>query len=146
MVRRISAEETLPLRSAVLRKNKPFEECVLPTDEITGVFHLGYFLDDKLICIGTFFPEDYPEMGTGGFRLRGMATDPGFAGKGFGVALINFAIDELTSVQASYIWCNARSTAVGFYSKLGFEIISEEFEVPGIGPHFNMSRPIGKVS
>ncbi|HEY0177623.1 MAG TPA: GNAT family N-acetyltransferase [Pedobacter sp.] len=138
MIRRISQEETFPLRSAVLRNHKPFRECILPTDGAAGIFHLGCFLEERLICIGTFLPEDYPENGTGGFRLRGMAADPEFAGKGFGAALINFAIDELTSAQASYIWCNARSTAVGFYKRLGFEIISEEFEVPGIGPHFDM--------
>jgi predicted GNAT family N-acyltransferase len=29
---------------------------------------------------------------------------------------------------------------VVFYKKLGFEVISDEFEVPGIGPHFNMIK------
>ncbi|WP_158795200.1 GNAT family N-acetyltransferase [Pedobacter sp. L105] len=144
MIRRISQQETFPLRSAELRNNKPFDQCVLPTDNTEGIYHLGYFLDDQLVCIGTFFPEDYPEQGTGGFRLRGMATLSAFAGKGYGAALINFAIDELTSVQASYIWCNARKAAVGFYSKLGFDIISGEFDVPGIGPHFDMRRQIVK--
>lgn len=140
MIKRISQEETFPLRSAVLRNNKSFEHCVLPTDGAEGIFHLGYFVDDQLVCIGTFFPEDYPENGSGGFRLRGMATHPDFAGKGFGATLINFAIDELTSGQASYIWCNARLAAVGFYKKLNFEVISDEFDVPGIGPHFDMRR------
>jgi ribosomal protein S18 acetylase RimI-like enzyme len=145
MIRRITQQEVFPLRSAVLRNNKPEEECVLPTDGAEGIFHLGYFEEERLICIGTFFPEDYPEKGSRGFRLRGMATDPDFAGKGFGARLINFAINELTSAQASYIWCNARSTAVGFYQKLGFEVISAEFEVPGIGPHFDMRYQIKKL-
>jgi hypothetical protein len=51
----------------------------------------------------------------------------------FGAALINFAINKLTSAQASYIWCSARITAVGFKRKLGFEMISDEFAVPGTG-------------
>lgn len=144
MVKRISQQDTFALRSAVLRNNKPLAECVLPTDGATGIYHLGYFVDDRLISIGTFFPEDYKTEGIGGFRLRGMATHPDFAGKGFGAALIKFAIDELTSAQASYIWCNARKIAVGFYHKLGFEIISDEFDVPGIGPHFDMRYNINK--
>lgn len=144
MIRRISGEETLPLRSVVLRNGKPLEECVFPTDDSAGIFHLGYFLDGQLICIGTFFPEDYPDNGPGGFRLRGMASDPAFAGRGYGAALINFAINELTSMQAAYIWCNARSSAKGFYARLGFEIISEEFDIPGIGPHFDMRYQIKK--
>jgi len=145
MIKRITQADTLALRSAVLRNNKPFTECVLPTDDAAGIFHLGYYEEGQLICIGTFFPEDYPGYGKGGVRLRGMATDPAFAGQGFGARLIKFAINELTSAKASYIWCNARKTAVGFYSKLGFEIVSEEFEVAGIGPHFNMLIRLSKV-
>jgi len=142
MVRTISLEETLPLRSAVLRKGLPLEQCVFPTDNRTGIFHLGCFVEGQLVCIGTFFPEDHPEKGAGGFRLRGMATSPAYAGKGYGAELINFAVNDLSSRNAAYIWCNARSTAVGFYKKSGFEIISEEFEIPGIGPHFNMLYPL----
>jgi len=144
MIKRISQDETFPLRSRVLRKGAPFTECILPTDNVLGTYHLGYFLDDRLVCIGTFFPEDYPELGKGGMRLRGMATDPEFAGRGYGAELINFAIAELKENHAVYIWCNARSTAAGFYKKLGFKMISEEFEIPGVGPHFNMLYSLSK--
>ena len=89
-------------------------------------------------------PEDYKEKGAGGFRLRGMATDPAYAGQGFGAELINFALNELRSVHASYIWCNARKPAVGFYSRLGFEVISEEFDIPGVGPHYDMFSQIAE--
>lgn len=144
MIKKILQEDTLPLRSTVLRNNMPPEECVFPTDSREGTFHLGCFTDEKLVCIGTFMPEDYKEKGSGGFRLRGMATDPAYAGQGFGAELINFAINELRSVHASYIWCNARTVAVGFYSRLGFEVISEEFEIPGVGPHFDMFSQIAE--
>jgi ribosomal protein S18 acetylase RimI-like enzyme len=144
MIKRISQQDTFALRSAVLRNNKPVDQCALPTDGAEGIYHLGYFHEGQLICIGTFFPEDYKNEGSGGFRLRGMATHADFAGKGFGAALIKFAIDELTSAKASYIWCNARQIAVGFYNKLGFKIISEEFDIPGIGPHFDMRYNINK--
>lgn len=138
MVKEITQEETFPLRSAVLRNGAGYDKCVLPTDGAKGIFHLGLYIDEKLVCIGTFFPEDYPDKAAQGMRLRGMATDPAFAGKGFGAELINFAINNLSAANAAYIWCNARAAAVGFYRKLGFGIISEEFDIPGIGPHFDM--------
>ncbi|MDR6784706.1 GNAT superfamily N-acetyltransferase [Pedobacter africanus] len=138
MVKYISAAEVLPLRSLVLRKGAPLDQCVFPADEIAGCFHLGYIAEGGVVSVATFFPEDYPGRGAGGFRLRGMATDPEFSGRGYGAELIKFAINELRSVNASYIWCDARSAAVQFYKKLNFEVISEEFEVPGIGPHFKM--------
>jgi GNAT superfamily N-acetyltransferase len=140
MVRHISAIDTLPLRSAVLRNNLPLEDCVFDTDGLG--FHLGAFDDGKLISIATFFPEEYPELGTGGYRLRGMATHPAFSGSGYGSQIIQFAINELRNEGISYLWCNARKTALGFYKKLNFTTISDEFIVPGIGPHFNMSLQI----
>ncbi|MEJ2881705.1 GNAT family N-acetyltransferase [Pedobacter sp. GR22-6] len=140
MVRCISARETLPLRSAILRNGKPFEECVFPEDEQEGVFHLGFFVGTQLVSVATLFPDNYPERPGLGFRLRGMATGTAYRGSGCGTELIKFALSMLTSANASYIWCNARSSATAFYTKLGFEMLSEEFEISGIGPHFNMIR------
>jgi GNAT superfamily N-acetyltransferase len=136
MVKYIRAEEVLPLRSRVLRNNLPLAQCVFPTD--SSGFHLGAYSDAVIVSIATFFAEDYPGKSVEGWRLRGMATNPEYAGKGYGAELVNFAIDELRIKNASYIWCSARSSAVGFYNKLGFTVVSEEFDVPGIGPHFNM--------
>lgn len=140
MVKYIQAADTLPLRSAVLRNHLPFEQCMFSMDDNDDCLHVGCFEGKQLVSVATIFPEDHPEHGAGGFRLRGMASDPAFAGKGYGSRLINFVIDELTSANAAYIWCNARSTAAVFYTRLGFTMISEEFEIPGIGPHFNMIR------
>lgn len=143
MIKLITDRDTLSLRSTVLRNGAPEVECIFPTDD--EGFHLGKFVKEKLVCIATFFPEDYPDQGLGGYRLRGMATDPDFAGKGYGAQIINFAIDKLIAENASYIWCNARSSAVGFYKKQGFELISDEFEVPGIGMHFNMMYNLNRI-
>lgn len=142
MVKYIDAAATLPLRSSVLRKGAPLEQCIFPTDDIEGSFHLGYFVEGRLVSISTYYPADYEGQGEGGYRLRGMATDAGFLGNGYGSALIKFAINELRSAKASYIWCDARSAAVEFYKKLGFKSISAAFEIPGIGPHFKMIKII----
>lgn len=142
MVKYISAADTLVLRSVVLRNNAPLVQCVFPGDKLEESIHLGYFAGDRLVSVATFLPEPYRESGEGGVRLRGMATHPEFSGKGCGSELIKFAINELRSANASYIWCDARSAAVEFYKKLGFEVISDEFEIPGIGMHFKMIKNI----
>lgn len=142
MIKFINADQALPLRNKVLRKHLSLEQCRLATD--AAGFHLGYFLEDQLVSIATFFEEDYLEMGEGGYRLRGMATEPEQVGRGYGSAVIKFAIDELKKRGAAYIWCNARSSALGFYRKLNFQILSEEYEVSGIGGHFNMSLQLNK--
>ena len=49
-------------------------------------------------------------------------------------AIVKFAKEK----QARLLWCNARVTAADFYRKLGFEIVSDEFDIPNIGPHYLM--------
>ena len=143
MIQFIKAEETLPLRSRVLRNNQPLAQCRFSTDN--RGFHLGYFENGQLVSVATFFEEDLPELGAGGYRLRGMATSPEFSGRGYGSALIKFAIDELKKRGAAYIWCNARSSALGFYLKLNFLIRSETVNVPDNGAHYNMSLQLNNI-
>ena len=137
MIRFISADETLPIRNTVLREGKLSpDECRFPSDKLAGAFHLGYFETDELVCIASFHPQSYGEFNGTGYQLRGMATIEQYRGMGFGNQLLNFGIVYLRGQKANYLWCNARKNALPFYLNLGFEIISPEFEVPGIGSHY----------
>ncbi|HVV54742.1 MAG TPA: GNAT family N-acetyltransferase [Mucilaginibacter sp.] len=136
MIRFISVEDTLPIRNAILREGKlTLDQCRFAGDEKLGSFHVGYFDRDDLVCIATFHPQSYKEYPGQGYQLRGMATLEEYRGRGIGNQVVNFAIVYLRGLKANYIWCNARRTALKFYSGLGFEAISDEFEVPNIGPH-----------
>ena len=139
MIKFVPLEVVLPLRSKMLRNGADINECVFPTDEITGVFHLAYYADENEIAtVATFFPQDRSDRDGTGYQLRGMATDEAYFGKRYGAALVKYAVDYIKTAKADYIWCNARSTATAFYQKQGFEIVSEEFEIPGVGPHYIM--------
>jgi GNAT superfamily N-acetyltransferase len=123
----------------VLRESKlTNDECRFPSDALEGVFHLGFFLGDVLVCVVSLHPQNYGEFGGTGYQLRGMATLEPYRGQGFGNQLVNFAIVYLRGLRANYVWCNARKKAVQFYLNVGFEVISAEFEVPNIGPHYVM--------
>lgn len=136
MIRFIQADDVLPVRNEVLRDGKlTLEQCRFPGDDAEGAFHLGYFDNEQLVCIVTFFPKNYEGYTGKGYQLRGMATLESHRSKGIGNQLVNFAIVYLRGQKANYIWCNARKKALKFYGDLGFEIISDEFEVPNIGPH-----------
>jgi predicted GNAT family N-acyltransferase len=139
MIKFIEVENLLSIRNAVLREGKlTLDECRFPTDKIEGAFHLGYYADDQLACIVSFHPQNYGEFGEGGYQLRGMATTSDYRGRGVGNQLVNFALTYLRGQKANYVWCNARKKAAPFYHNTGFEIVSPEFEVPGIGPHYVM--------
>jgi predicted GNAT family N-acyltransferase len=139
MVRFIKTEDLLPIRNEVLREGKLTpEECRFPTDEINGAFHLGYFFHDELGSVTTLFPQNYESCPGAGYQLRGMATLEQFRSKGYGRQLVDYAVEYLRNKGANYIWCNARKKAQKFYSDAGFVVISDEFEVKNIGPHYVM--------
>jgi len=136
MIRFIPVEDTLPIRNDILRGGKlSLNECRFPGDDSEGAFHLGYFDNKKLVCIATFHPKNYEGYNGKGYQLRGMATLPAYRGRGIGNQVVNFAIVYLRGQKANYVWCNARKSALKFYADLGFEVISDEFEVSVIGPH-----------
>ncbi len=137
MIRFIAADDLLSIRNEVLREGKlTLDECRFPTDQLTGAFHLGYYAGEELACIASFHPQNYGEFTGAGYQLRGMATLEKYRGRGFGNQLLNFAIVYLRGQKKNYMWCNARKKALPFYLNMGFEVISAEFEVPDIGPHY----------
>ncbi len=138
MVKFIPVDLTLPLRSEILRNGRPFSECKFPTDQIAGIFHLGFYLKEEIVSIASFFPNNYKNNKVSGYQLRGMATDQAHLGMGYGKQIIKFAVEYIKNTNAQYIWCNARTSAIEFYQRIGFELISAEFEIPDVGPHYEM--------
>ena len=139
MIKFISADDVLPIRNKVLREGRlTLNECRFPGDNSEGAFHLGYHISNELICIASFHPQTYKAYVGKAYQLRGMATTEKYRNQGFGNQLINFAIVYMRGQKVNYCWCNARKKAAAFYKNLGFEIISDEFEVPDIGLHYAM--------
>jgi GNAT superfamily N-acetyltransferase len=139
MIKFINIEDVLPIRSIVLREGRLApQDCIFPGDEAAGSFHLGYYVGHELACVVTFHPQSYGEFKGNGYQLRGMATIEKYRSKGIGNQLVNFAIVYLRGQKANYVWCNGREKAKKFYESIGFEIISDAFEVKGIGPHYVM--------
>ena len=139
MIKFISVEELLPLRNTVLRDGKLTpNECRFPTDKLDGNFHLGYFIKGELASIASFHPQSYGQFKGDGYQIRGMATTEKYRRQGIGTKLLNFGLIYLREQRANYVWCNARKKAMKFYQDIGFEIVSPEFHIPGIGPHHAM--------
>ena len=139
MIKFITVDDLLPIRNEVLREGRlTNDECRFPGDDAEGAFHLGYYVGDELACIATFHLQTYNEYQGKAYQLRGMATIEKYRSQGLGNQLVNFAIVYMRGQGVNYCWCNARKKAVPFDKSLGFEIISEEIEVPNIGPHYAM--------
>ncbi|WP_240032219.1 GNAT family N-acetyltransferase [Psychroflexus aestuariivivens] len=137
----ISAEDCIPLRNKILRPGKNAEECIFEGDYLKSTMHFGAFFDSEIIGILSIFKKNCIEIESSKqFQLRGMAVSSEFRKQNIGKKLLVFAESKIKETQPSWIWCNARSSAVSFYKKSGYEIISEEFLIPEVGPHFRMSK------
>ena len=135
-IKEIQAVETYPIRHIVLRPNQDISTCEYPGDEAPSTFHLGAFKDGEVIGIASYYKESTPVFDKENqYRLRGMATLPDYRGLQIGKQLIIEAQALLKERNADLWWCNARTTASGFYEKLGLSVYGDVFEIDPIGPH-----------
>jgi predicted GNAT family N-acyltransferase len=138
----ISAEQTHPLRNAVLNTSARYGSDVLEGDSDPDTFHLGAIEDDEVVGIATFLKRqnDWYE-GKRSYQLRGMAIDPERRGDGIGTKMLSRAEEILRDKDIEIVWADARTVAVGFYTKAGWVLHGQEFDKGGI-PHFVMGKEL----
>lgn len=133
-VREVPLEQTRALRQAILRPHETIEQ--LSADEPAGAFAVGAFDRDELVAVGSIAPDGDP----GAWRVRGMATASHARGGGAGTQVLSALVGHAREQGATRVWCNARTPARSFYERAGFRVVSDEFELPQIGPHLVMER------
>ena len=140
-VKKISAEETYPIRKEILRKNidLPYK---FNGDLDEKTFHLGAFLGEELVGIASFMQTDVSVFNERAYQLRGMATIEKVRGEGLGSLIIDEASRILVKEEISLIWCNAREVAVKFYERNGFSISGDCFDIAKVGPHYKMIKKL----
>ena len=139
---RINAIDTHPIRQQMLRQGKERQTCLFEGDEADQTFHLGGFVEGHLVSITSFYFEKHPRFEDPyQYRLRGMATLPEYQGQGFSSALLKMAFPIIKQNLCTLLWCNARTTAQGYYQKVGFEKVGDEFATDE-GPHILMFKKI----
>lgn len=126
------------LRLRVLRPGQPPSSVDHNYDHLADAVHVAAIdASDDVVACATLYPEETPD-GRPAWRLRAMASAPEVRGKGYGASVLRFGMQLARDRGGELLWCNARSGAVWFYERLGFVKMSEEFEIPPIGPHFVM--------
>lgn len=124
------------LRNEILRKPLHLkftkEELELEKNDIL----IGAFEEDKMLgcCLLSRIDKDV-------VRMRQMAVQNNLQGKGVGASLMNFAENIARDNGYKKMVMHARKTAVGFYEKLGYNQIGNEFVEVSI-PHFIMEKKL----
>ena len=112
MIRRITTEETLPLRRDVLYPNETLDAVKVPNDE--DGLHFGLFEDAQLVGVVSLFLRRTDA------QFRKLAVHPACQGKGYGRLLIHHLIQLCRKEHVGLLWCHARDTAESFYTQFGF--------------------------
>jgi GNAT superfamily N-acetyltransferase len=124
----MTAEQTHDLRRRVLRVNVPTTEVHFPEDDRPDTFHLGVEADGAIVVTSTWSADPCPlRPGARAIRLRGMATEPGLQGAGYGRLLLAAATERARAAGFTVAWATARDSALGFYARCGFATEGEGF-------------------
>ncbi len=137
--RAISPAQTRALRQAVLRPHQSVVE--LAAHEPADAFAVGTFEAGELVAVGLVGPEGGP----GAWRIRGMATAPHARGRGAGTIVLEGLVGHARTCGATRLWCNARRPARSLYQRAGFRPVSDEFELPDVGPHLVMELALSSA-
>jgi predicted GNAT family N-acyltransferase len=129
-------QQMVKLRDDILRKPLGL---TLEPDELEkekSNLLMGAYEDDQMLGCCMLVEE---EPGT--VRLRQMAVVNDLQGKGIGKALMQFAENLARDRGYKKITMHARKNALGFYEKMGYRKVGQEFEEITI-PHYVMEKEL----
>lgn len=149
-IHEVEAKAVVPLRTAVLRPGlQGKEQARWEGDEEAAHFaarradRLGGGMQE-ILGVVSYYPR---RPGEEEVQLRGMAVAEEVRGQGVGSRLLAASLVRVSLKwpELKRVWCNARERAVSLYEREGFVVVSEPFEVEGIGVHLRMERSLPRV-
>ncbi len=129
-------EQMIQLRNEILRKplGLSFDEKELKRE--TEDTLIAAFEEEKILgcCLLTKIDKD-------NVRLRQMAVQNNLQGKGIGATMVNYAENVARDLGFKKMVMHARKPVLGFYEKLGYKRIGDEFIEITI-PHYIMEKDL----
>lgn len=129
-------QQMVHLRNEMLRKPLGLHFTREELDQEKDDILIGAFEDDRLLGCCLLTRQDPTTV-----RLRQMAVPSGMQGKGIGRALMIFAENIARDLGYKRLCMHARSSAIGFYTKLGYAAVGTEFTEVTI-PHYIMEKSL----
>ncbi|PSV30941.1 GNAT family N-acetyltransferase [Photobacterium sp. GB-27] len=118
-IKPITWQQAITVRHRVLWPSKPESFCKVEGDETAT--HFGVFIHNELVCVSSVYIEGNVA------RLRKFATLTEYQGKGIGTAMIQALFTYLKMTDAELLWFDARTSAIGFYQRLGMTTSGDRF-------------------
>jgi ribosomal protein S18 acetylase RimI-like enzyme len=135
----IASPDARKLRRQVLRPGQSEEAVTYAGDEAIDTLHAAVRYGGILAGVATVVAEPPPgSSDVDAWHLRGMAVLPEHQRHGYGSALVAECLSHVRAHGGKLVWCNARVSALGFYQRLGFHAVGQQFHLPGAGDHYLM--------
>ena len=132
----VQYEQMVRLRDDILRKPLGLYFTKEELEKEKEHLLIGAFEDDKMLACCMLVEENAKRV-----RLRQMAVSNDLQGKGIGKALMIFAENLARDRGYKKITMHARKNAIGFYEKMGYVKVGDEFEEITI-PHYLMEKKL----
>ena len=120
--------DTIYLRLQVMGPNGPKHHVHVPGD--ADALHSGALDGNTLVGVRSFFVDGTAKSSS--VRLRKLATEPAYQGRGVASQLIKTARQHLIERVCTELWCDARLSATPFYDCNGFELEQSVFRKNGL--------------
>lgn len=99
-------------------------------------FHAAILRQNSVVAYGQLVPQDNSV-----YQICQVVVKPGYQGQNFGSKILLFLIEQAKKEGAIAVTLDARTTAVGFYQKFGFQTHGTQFPSSTTGvPHITMNR------
>ncbi|MGB3650894.1 MAG: GNAT family N-acetyltransferase [Rivularia sp. (in: cyanobacteria)] len=105
------AEHNLPFSTVYYHRESIAIHAVIKTDDT-----------NEVIAYGILTPGENKV-----YQIHQMVVEPSYQKQGLGKMIMQTLIDKAKTQQARSIILEARTTAVDFYRKFGFEVVSREY-------------------
>ena len=126
--------QMVELRYQILRRPLGLTFTQEELNEEKGNFHIACYDDDRLEGCCMLVPIDNETI-----QLRQMAVISGLQGKGVGRVIMQFAENISRDRGYKKLIMHARKSAMGFYEKLGYKKVGDEFTEVTL-PHYVMEK------
>ncbi|WP_299464477.1 GNAT family N-acetyltransferase [uncultured Gimesia sp.] len=129
-------DQACELRNEILRKPLGLDLFTEDLAAESGYWHFGMIIEHRVVACALAIPVSPKKA-----KLRQMAVALEYQRQGVGRQLLQNMELDLKQQGVESLELEARSTAVGFYEKLGYAAVGEEFLAVSI-PHLRMVKSL----
>lgn len=138
--------DILDLRLRELRKGEPADAAHMDHDDDRDTLHFTLRAGDpntgEVIGCVSLMPSEFWDN-VDSYQLRGFAIASKAQFHGLGRAFAEYVETyAFASPFGGFLWCNARDGAIPFYQKIGWEVMSDEFNCGNQGSHSRMAKVV----